>query len=400
MTIAFRAGVTATGGASSAAATIPATVAAGDLMLLVVTLKLTTAGAIQTPSGWTLLDGTVAMTGAVAEAATYWKIATGADASSTLTVTATGTAQQITWALAAYSGTNGSIRNHGLTDQGSSSSTSPSCGTQTSSAGDLIVCVAGLRGAANGAFSASAPAAYTLRETVSTTTAAAQNVGACIADGTTSGSQTLTTSVATWAVTGQIIIEPAQTIVPSGIASSATLGTLTLVDGSLATNPAGIASVVHPGSHTVTDGSMAAAPTGIGSAVHLGSHTLADGSLAVTPTGKPAIAALGMPSLADGSLAVSPAGAPVTVDLGAVAVLQVLAIAPNGLSAALGLGELDADQAQTIAPTGIAIATAAGAPATANAGPAGPVIRPSTGLVTRPNTGTVTRPSSGLVTRP
>lgn len=208
MTAAFRAGVTATGAASSAAATIPSAIVAGDVMLLVVSFKAATGGAsINTPAGWAVLAGPVNMTGATGQGALFTRVADGTDGGSTLTVTGTGASQQLDYALAGWSASNGIIRASGFVDLGASSSTSIACASQTSVAGDLIALVAATRGAANGAYSFTAPGGYTVEAQVSSAAGGAQNMGAVICDGTATGSQTVTASIAVWAIAGQVVIE-------------------------------------------------------------------------------------------------------------------------------------------------------------------------------------------------
>lgn len=209
MTAVFRAGVTATGASSSAAATIPSAIVAGDLMLLVVTFKAAfPAASINTPSGWSVVAGPVTMSGAVGQGAIYSRVSDGTDGGTTLTVTGTGATQQLDYALAGWAGSNGTLRASGFTDQGVTASTSIACASQTSVPGDLIVLAAATRGSVNGAYTFTAPSGYAVEEQVSSA-AAAQNVGAVICDGTTTGSQTITASVAVWAISGQVVIEAA-----------------------------------------------------------------------------------------------------------------------------------------------------------------------------------------------
>lgn len=209
MTAVFRAGVTATGGSSSAAATIPSAIVAGDLMLLVVSFKASFPGAsINTPSGWSVVTGPVNMTGAVGQGAVYSRVSDGTDGGTTLTVTGTGATQQLDYAMAGWAGSNGIIRASGFTDQGVTASTSIACASQTSVAGDLIALVAATRGSVNGAYTFTAPGGYAVEEQVSSA-AAAQDVGAVICDGATTGSQTITASIAVWAIAGQVVIEAA-----------------------------------------------------------------------------------------------------------------------------------------------------------------------------------------------
>lgn len=209
MTAVFRAGTTATAASSPATATVPSAILAGDLMVLVVSYKAAfPASSIDTPSGWSVAAGPVTLSGAVGQAAVFTRKSDGTEGGTTLSVTATGSAQQLDYVLAAYSQSNGVVRNVGFTDQGASS-TSIACASQTSAPGDLILAIAGTRGAANGGYSFTAPGGYAVDEQVSSVAAGAQNQGAVICEGTATGSQTITASIAVWSIAGQLIIEPA-----------------------------------------------------------------------------------------------------------------------------------------------------------------------------------------------
>src|SRR5438874_1588420 len=109
MAVAFRAATSNWGSAGSATLTIPGTVASGDVMIMVTSYKLSVAnGVANTPTGWTLIDGAVGMTGTSSNVSTFARVADGTDAGSTLVVTGSGTVnQQFAAALAAYSGAAG-----------------------------------------------------------------------------------------------------------------------------------------------------------------------------------------------------------------------------------------------------------------------------------------------------
>lgn len=216
MAIAFRAATSANDPTSNATLTIPAGVQSGDLMVIVACSKLATGtGTINTPAGWSVVDGSVNGTGGTFQAATFSKVAGPSDAGTTVSVTMSAGSNQMNAVLGAWSGTNGTIRNHGLTDQGVTASTSLVCATQTSSAGDVILLAVGARGSANGTVTFTGPGGtYTVEAQISSTSGSAQDVAAMIADGTASGNQTVTVSPSSWGITGQIVIEAAVAAAP------------------------------------------------------------------------------------------------------------------------------------------------------------------------------------------
>lgn len=205
MTAILRDGVSGSGGSSSAAGTIPATIVAGDLMVLVVTFKAATGGAsITTPAGWTPLAAAVNMTGGTGQARAYTRRSDGTEASTTLTVVGVGATQQIDWVLAAYSGAGG-VRAFGFTDQGVTAATAISCAAQPAGPDDLVLAIASTRGSVNGGYTFTAPAGYNVDQQV-TSTATAQDAGAVICSGTPTGAQTITATIAVWAISGQLIL--------------------------------------------------------------------------------------------------------------------------------------------------------------------------------------------------
>jgi hypothetical protein len=109
MAIAFRASVSneSTANSTDVTVTIPATVASGDTMVMVYSTAGTDATLV-TPTGWTVVDGPIDKTTNVREYLLV-KTATGADASSSLTVSksvASATKKYV--AISVYSGCDGS----------------------------------------------------------------------------------------------------------------------------------------------------------------------------------------------------------------------------------------------------------------------------------------------------
>lgn len=203
----YRDGVTGDGGASSAAATIPVTVQVGDVMVLVVILKLATGGgSINTPAGWTPSPvGIVNMSGAASQTAVFTRVATVADPGATLTVTG-ASAQQIDWVLEAYSGSNGTVRAITLADNGANS-TNVACSAATTATDDIVVDVLTARTASNASPVFSPPAGYTMRHQVAHASGGAQNVGAGVCDSLSFGASTATVAPSSWSIAGQVVIE-------------------------------------------------------------------------------------------------------------------------------------------------------------------------------------------------
>jgi hypothetical protein len=203
----YRDGVTAVGTTSSAAGTIPVTVQVGDVMVLVVVLKLLIgSGTINTPAGWTLTSpGVVALSGAAGQAATFYRVATAPDPGSTLTVTG-ASSQQLNWCLAAYSGSNGTVRAVTFADNGASSVNVP-MSAATTATDDIVVGAMAARTASNANVAFTQPAGYTMRQQVTNTSGAAQNVGSGLCDSTSFGAATATVAPASWSIAGQVIVE-------------------------------------------------------------------------------------------------------------------------------------------------------------------------------------------------
>ncbi len=189
--------------------TIPATTQPGDKLVISSVYKATTAvGIINTPAGWSVLQGPTQLTGATANGVLFVKDAVAADAGATVALTPSGGTQQNEGVMAVI-GQAGSIRDSGWTDQGVTSSTSLSCGAETAAPSDLTLLCVAARGNSNGPAGSpnfSAPSGYTMRQQHTATSGSAQNVGTCIATGNVVAAQTITADVSSWAVTGQVIV--------------------------------------------------------------------------------------------------------------------------------------------------------------------------------------------------
>jgi PKD repeat protein len=100
----FRAAASANGNTTGSTVTVPTSVQAGDVMVLVTTTNNTT-GTVTGPAGWTLLDG--ATNGGTDTQSHLWtRIATAADAGSNATVTSSNLAKMSTQ-LMAYDNASG-----------------------------------------------------------------------------------------------------------------------------------------------------------------------------------------------------------------------------------------------------------------------------------------------------
>ncbi len=122
-------------GITSATVSVPASVEAGDALVLVSSVNNATTG-VPTPAGWTLEDTRVS--GQIATRV-FSRVATAGDAGDDVTVTPTGPAK-VTLQLSAYSGTaaDDPVTVTGATDGAGTSHTTP---TATAAAGSWVVSV-------------------------------------------------------------------------------------------------------------------------------------------------------------------------------------------------------------------------------------------------------------------
>lgn len=200
---------TGDGASSTMTVTIPSAVQVGDVIVMVVSYKLLAAsGTINTPTGWTLVDGPTANATNGIQSATFVLVAGASDPGSTVTVTGTAGPQQISAVGAAYSGASPTLRGHTFADQGGTASTSVPCSAGTGVPGNLVLLVAGTRANGTTTYTFTAPTNFTVDQQVNNASGG-QKIGAFLCSGTVVGSsQTVTSSVAVWTQCGQIVLGP------------------------------------------------------------------------------------------------------------------------------------------------------------------------------------------------
>ena len=213
----FRAssGTSATANATSVSITVPAAVQVGDFMVLVAALKLFIGTAeLTAPAGWTELAAPQnGPSGNTFQGSVYYKVAEAGDLGATVTVgTSPSTSQQINAAFAAYDLAGATPRSFSWNTSSTTAATTithtaPATQPQT---GDLVLVVAAIRSSTNGGqptFSGSG--GPTVRAQSVNTSGSAQNVGAYIGDHNDSdATRNVTATVASWWVSGQIVLVP------------------------------------------------------------------------------------------------------------------------------------------------------------------------------------------------
>ena len=198
--------------------------------------------------------------------------------------------------------------------------------------------------------------------------AATQTVSAG-ATGTRSWSFTGTGSTVGYAI-GNILIKAApvdQTVSPSGIASTAALGSPSVSAGAVTVSPTGIASTAAVGTPTVSAGAVTVSPSGIGSTAAVGAPTVAAGPVTVSPGGIAPTSTVGTPAVDAGAVTVTPSGIAPTSAVGQPALAAgALTVAPVGIgsTAAVGVPEIGAGMVEVI-PDGIAPTSTVGTPTVA-----------------------------------
>lgn len=149
-----------------------------------------------------------------------------------------------------------------------------------------------------------------------------------------------------------------QTVSPSGIASTAAVGSATVTRGAVTVSPGGIASTAAVGSATVTRGAVTVSPTGIASTAAVGGPTVTAGAVTLSPSGIASTAALGNPvvSVSGGPATVAPSGIASTAAVGSPTITTgAVTISPGGIASAEAVGTPTVTPgAVTISPAGIA----------------------------------------------
>lgn len=168
------------------------------------------------------------------------------------------------------------------------------------------------------------------------------------------------TGIASTAALGSPTVRGVTHITPTGIASGATLGSPTLTKGVVNITPTGKASTVAFGTPTFTKGVVYITPSGITNVPTLGSPTIAS-TYHITPTGIASTAALGSPTLVPGSVTITTTGIDSTLGLGTPGVHVVQTITATGIDSTATLGTpVLAPGAVTITVTSLASTAAVG----------------------------------------
>jgi hypothetical protein len=352
----FRAGAQAFGTASSAVLTIPGTVQTGDRMVIVASFKqLIGGGTVNTPTGWTQVAAPVnGPSGNSLQGAIFAKTAVSGDAGSTVTVNASAGSQQMSVAMAAYSGATGTFRATSWVVGSTTAATAltvPAPATAPS-ANDLVLLVGAVRQTVNGPANTptlTAPSGATIRAQIAGTSGSAQNVAAFIGDhNDTSGARTVTASTVAVAITGQLILQPSAA-----------------------------AATVHQGAADLSaSSSLSASGAGVG----LGAASLgAASSLTAAGTRQlPAVAALGATSgLTASAVRATAAAADLSVSSG----LGGTAIAAGSAAALLSAGTALSSTALRTVPGQAALSASSGLGGTGvPVGPAGATLSATTSL--------------------
>lgn len=152
--------------------------------------------------------------------------------------------------------------------------------------------------------------------------AAAQTISPTGIDSTASvGGPTLTgaatispSGVASTVAIGSHTLSGAATISPGGIASTAQVGEPSL-SGAATIGPSGVGSTATVGEPTLT-GAATISPTGVASTSSVGSHTLTPGGVTISPSGISSTVTIGNPIVTDLGNLISPVGIPSTLTIG------------------------------------------------------------------------------------
>lgn len=177
------------------------------------------------------------------------------------------------------------------------------------------------------------------------------------------GPQTISPSgIASTAAVGTPSITSHAFIIPGGVASTTALGTPTVAGTLPPVQPGGVASTLALGSPTVVAGAAHIAPSGIASTAAFGTPEIVEGVALVGPTGIASTAALGAPEVLAGPVAVEPAGIASTANVGNPEVLPgPVLILPPGIASTAQVGNaLVEPPVAVIHPAGIASTLAFG----------------------------------------
>lgn len=155
-----------------------------------------------------------------------------------------------------------------------------------------------------------------------------------------------------------------QTISPTGISSTAALGSPTLTPGSVTISPTGKASTLSLGSPTIQS-VYTISPVGIALTTTFGAPTLSVGPVTLSPTGISSTVIFGSLTLQRGTVTLSPTGIASTLSLGSVALSGAYTLSVSGIASSAILGSPTPSSMYTLVPTGINSTLAFGTPSVA-----------------------------------
>lgn len=155
-----------------------------------------------------------------------------------------------------------------------------------------------------------------------------------------------------------------QDIAPSGIASTAAVGSPTATPGDVTVSPSGIGSTSTVGQPAVAPGGVSVAPSGIESTTTVGEPALEPGPVDVAPGGIDPTAAVGEPIVATEGTVIAPAGIDPTAEVGSPTLTPgVVDVAPTGIDPTVAVGAPAlAPGAVDISPAGIDASATVGEP--------------------------------------
>ncbi|MDQ0923338.1 hypothetical protein QF038_001846 [Pseudarthrobacter sp. W1I19] len=152
-------------------------------------------------------------------------------------------------------------------------------------------------------------------------------------------------------------------ITVTGIASTALMGSPAVSPGPVNISASGNGSALSLGSPTLSPGAVSVPPTGVASTAAVGAPTLSPGSVAISTTGVASGSAVGTPVLTPGASDVSPTGVASTVTIGSPTLSPGAASAsPAGVGSTASIGSPSLSSAATLQPTSIDSTAALGSP--------------------------------------
>jgi hypothetical protein len=324
MAIAFRAETHISNGSTSATnvpVTVPAGVAAGDLLLLAVGFASSTALATPDEAGWSEVPSSGGSTGTLTQHRIFSRIATASEPATygiTFTVAGVPTAQRYSAAMLAYIDATVGTAAFAATAAASTTHTTGSVTPAAATSWTVTVWTARYSGAPGTWLFWAPDAAETERLDVLGTNSTS-NIGLAVDDsaGTVaavSTSRTATTGVSNTSVQTIITLDVAgpapQVIIPAGIPSDEAWGTSTILFDHAPIEPSGIPSGEAWGTPTVVLEHPPIQPGGIPSGEAWGTPTLLHEHPTIGPSGIPSEEAWGNPTVVFDHPPIEPSGIP------------------------------------------------------------------------------------------